>query len=178
VCVKIDLSQIDDEPLRFDERLSLEPERLDQDQVTAPVEVHLVGTIRSAGPGFSVDGTFEATGPLVCVRCLEPVEWQVCEHYSLEYRRREAHPDELEVALEDGELDVGFLTDEVLDLSEVAVEQVLLALPMRMVCDEKCAGLCPRCGANRNLEGACRCEPDVDPRWAALKDIVGGQTAN
>jgi uncharacterized protein len=102
----------------------------------------------------------------------------VCEHYSLEYRRREAHPDELEVALEDGELDVGFLTDEVLDLSEVAVEQVLLALPMRMVCDEKCAGLCPRCGANRNLEGACRCEPDVDPRWAALKDIVGGQTAN
>jgi uncharacterized protein len=178
VCVKIDLSQIDAEPLRFDERLSLEPERLDQDQVTTPVDVHLVGAISSVGPGFSVDGSFEATGTLVCVRCLEPVEWQVREEFSLEYRRREAHPDDLEVALEDGELDVGFLIDEALDLSDVAAEQVLLALPMRVVCDEKCAGLCPRCGANRNLEGACRCEPEVDPRWAALKDIVGSETAN
>ncbi len=176
--MKIDLSQIADEPLRFDERLSLEPERLDQDQVAAPVEVHVVGTVRSVGPGFSVDGSFEATGTLACVRCLEPVEWQVREEFSLEYRRREAHPDDLEVALEDEELEVGFLTDEVLDLSDMAAEQVLLALPMRVVCAEECAGLCPQCGGNRNVEGACGCEPETDPRWAALRDIVGGEAAN
>jgi uncharacterized protein len=176
--VKIDLSQIDNEPLRFDERLSLEPERLDQDQVNAPVEVHLVGTVRPLGPGFSVDGSFEATGTLACVRCLEPVEWQVREEYSLEYRRRDAHPDEFEVALDDGELEVGFLTEEALDLSDVAAEQVLLALPMRAVCDEECAGLCPRCGANQNQEGACRCEPEVDPRWAALRDMIDTESAN
>jgi uncharacterized protein len=178
VRVKIDLSQIDNEPLRFNERLSLEPERLDQDQVSAPVEVRLEGTVRPLGPGFSLVGSFEASGTLTCVRCLEPVEWHVREQYSLEYRRREAHPDGLDIALDDDELEVGFLTDEMLDLSDVAAEQVLLALPMRVVCDEKCAGLCPRCGANRNLEGACSCEPEIDPRWAALRDIVGGETAN
>ena len=70
------------------------------------------------------------------------------------------------------------MTDEVLDLSDMAAEQVLLALPMRVVCAEECAGLCPQCGGNRNLEGACRCEPETDPRWAALRDIVGGETAN
>lgn len=176
--MKIDLSEIEDEPLRFDERVSLEPERLDQDEVTAPVEVHLVGTIRRVGPGFCVDGWFDASGTLACVRCLESVPWQAREEFSLEYRRRDAHPDELEIALEDDELDVAFLIDEVLDLRDMAAEQVLLALPMRVVCDEKCAGLCPRCGANRNLEGACRCEPEVDPRWTALRDIFGTETAN
>jgi uncharacterized protein len=178
VCVKIDLSQIENEPIRFDERLSLEPERLDQDEVAAPVVVRLVGMIRRVGAGFCVDGWFEAAGTLACVRCLEPVPWQVREEYSLEYRRRDAHPAELEVGLEDDELDVAFLTDDVLDVSDVAAEQVLLALPMRVVCDEECAGLCPQCGANRNLEGACRCEPEVDPRWAALRDIIGTESAN
>jgi uncharacterized protein len=178
VCVKIDLSQIENEPISFDERLALEPERLDQDEVTAPVAVRLVGTVRRVGAGFCVDGWFEAAGALACVRCLEPVPWQVREEYSLEYRRRDAHPDEVEVGLEDDELDVAFLTDDVLDLSDVAAEQVLLALPMRVVCDEECAGLCPQCGANRNLEGGCRCEPEVDPRWAALRDIIGTESAN
>lgn len=176
--MKIDLSQIENEPLHVDERLTLEPERLDQDEVTAPVEVHLQAVIRALGPGYSVHGSFEANGSLACVRCLEPVPWQVREEFSLEYRRREAHPEESEIALDDDELEVGFLTNEELDLSEMAAEQVLLALPMRVVCEENCAGLCPRCGANRNVEGACTCEPEVDPRWAALEDFMGSKSAN
>ena len=35
-------------------------------------------------------------------------------------------------------------------------EAVLLGLEMRPLCREGCAGLCPRCGEDRNL-GACRC---------------------
>jgi uncharacterized protein len=46
--------------------------------------------------------------------------------------------------------------DEI-DLSEIAREQVLLALPMRHLCKEECLGLCPVCGANLNLgEHACK----------------------
>ena len=65
-----------------------------------------------------------------------------------------------------------------LELSDVAAEQVLLALPMRIICDEACAGLCPRCGNNRNVEGACRCEPEVDPRWDAIRGLADRGTAN
>ena len=50
---------------------------------------------------------------------------------------------------------------------------MLLALPMRIVCDQDCAGLCPRCGANRNREGACQCQPEIDPRLAVLADLGG-----
>ena len=104
--------------------------------------------------------------------------WSPEEKFAVEYRRRDAHPDEDEVALDEGDLDVAFLTDDALDLSRLAAEQVLLALPMRAVCDDECAGLCPRCGANRNVQGACRCEPDTDPRWEALRGLAGSDTAN
>ena len=176
--VKIDLSQLESEPLRFDERLTLEAEHLDPDQVAEEFSVQLEGPVRAIGLGFSVDGSFEAAGKLSCGRCLEPVQWRSREQFGVEYRRRETHPDKDEVALDEGDLSVAFLTDNMLDLSRLAVEQVLLALPMRVLCTEECAGLCPKCGANLNIADACRCEPDTDPRWDALRDVAGGDTAN
>ena len=44
----------------------------------------------------------------------------------------------------------------VLDLTEAVREQVLLALPMVLLCRPDCAGICPRCGTNRNAAN-CSC---------------------
>ena len=178
-CVmKVDLSSVESEPLGFDEKLSLSPDRLDEDQVAGAVEVRLVGTVRPMGDNFLVDGTFRASGPMACSRCLAPVPWQAEDRFSVEYRPGSAAPGEGEFVIDEGELDVAFLVDHELDLDDLAAEQVSLALPMRIVCDESCAGLCPRCGGNRNVEGACRCEPEIDPRWHALQDISGSNSAN
>lgn len=58
-----------------------------------------------------------------------------------------------------------------IDLDPIVREQVLLAIPMSVVCGEDCKGLCPMCGQNRNEE-QCACEPTaVDPRLAVLKNI-------
>ncbi|MGH7783338.1 MAG: DUF177 domain-containing protein, partial [Candidatus Binatia bacterium] len=55
--------------------------------------------------------------------------------------------------------------------NEVVREQILLDLPDQVFCTENCRGLCPKCGANRNLID-CKCEEDnVDPRWAALNNL-------
>jgi uncharacterized protein len=177
VRVKIDLSEIDNEPLSFDESLQLAPQRLDESQVLGSVSVRLSGAVRSTGGAVFVDGRYQAEASLVCARCLQPVAWQVSDDFALEYRSQPASPPE-EVELEGGDMDVSFVLGESLDLEDVAAEQVLLALPMRIVCDEKCAGLCPQCGANRNLEGACSCDPEVDPRWEALRGLKGRDTAN
>ena len=176
--MKVDLSHIESEPLSFDEKLSLNPDRLDRDQVAGEVEVRLVGTIRPVGSDYVVDGTFRASGPLVCSRCLAAVSWQVEDRFSAEYRPGGRAPGEGEFVIDDDELDVAFLNDCMLDLEDVAAEQVSLALPMRIVCDESCAGLCPHCGANRNVDGACRCESEIDPRWEALRDLSGSSSAN
>jgi uncharacterized protein len=59
----------------------------------------------------------------------------------------------------------------VLDLTEAVRQTILLALPMKPLCREDCAGLCPRCGKNLN-EGLCGCSSDeIAPRWAKLTSI-------
>lgn len=176
--MKLDLSRIDNEPLRFDEKLLLSPDRLDEDQVAGEVEVRLEGAVRRTGNRFFAEGTVTASGDLLCSRCLAPVPWRMEERFSAEYRPGSEAPGEGEFVIEDEELDVAFLAGDELDLADVAAEHVALSMPMRIVCDEGCAGLCPRCGANRNLDGACRCEPETDPRWDALRNALGPKTSN
>ncbi len=58
-----------------------------------------------------------------------------------------------------------------LALDALAAEQVYLNLPLKPLCDDACAGLCPTCGINRNhLECACR-EETLDPALQALQQI-------
>lgn len=60
-----------------------------------------------------------------------------------------------------------------LDLEPLARDTVLLELPLAPLCREDCAGICPTCGADRNV-APCGCvEAPKDPRWAAL-DALGG----
>ena len=53
-----------------------------------------------------------------------------------------------------------FTIDErhILDLTEAMRQYVLLAIPMKPLCREDCAGLCPSCGHNLN-QGTCNCLP-------------------
>ena len=51
--------------------------------------------------------------------------------------------------------------DGVLDLDSVAQDDILLELPIRMLCSEDCKGLCPVCGCNLNKE-QCSCQ---QPEW-------------
>lgn len=63
-----------------------------------------------------------------------------------------------------------FTIDErhTLDLTEAVHQYSLMAVPMKALCDEHCAGLCQKCGQNLNL-GKCDCPvEDIDPRWSKL----------
>jgi uncharacterized protein len=74
--------------------------------------------------------------------------------------------------------DEALLIDEhhVLDMGEVVRQALWLVGPMDAVCRPDCEGLCPECGGNRNL-GECHCDPSaVDPRWAALQELLTKQT--
>lgn len=67
-----------------------------------------------------------------------------------------------------------FTIDEhhILDLTEALRQCALLAMPMRPLCREDCAGLCPTCGHNLN-QGACGCSHrEIDPRWAKLSKLA------
>ena len=59
----------------------------------------------------------------------------------------------------------------VLDLTATMREYRLAAMPLAPLCRDDCEGLCPHCGTDRN-ETACACEPELDPRWATLRELL------
>ena len=67
-----------------------------------------------------------------------------------------------------------FTIDEhhVIDLTEAIRQYVLLAIPIKSLCREDCAGLCHNCGHNLN-RGSCGCPAqEIDPRWAELVKLI------
>ena len=74
--------------------------------------------------------------------------------------------------MDEQELDTAFYQDGVIDLRQLVREQIFLMLPMKPLCQESCAGLCPVCGTNLNT-GSCECSPEwEDPRLAPLKALA------
>jgi uncharacterized protein len=72
-----------------------------------------------------------------CARCVELVQFPIDKHFQLYYTVTE--------------------TAEFIDLTDDIREEVILDLPIKLLCQENCKGLCPNCGANRNKE-KCQCK--------------------
>jgi uncharacterized protein len=77
---------------------------------------------------------------------------------------------EEEIEIPADEMEVGFYSGDGIELADVATEQVILSVPMKVICGSECRGLCPVCGANRNLT-RCDCAPaQHDSPFASLKE--------
>ena len=60
----------------------------------------------------------------------------------------------------------------IIDLGEDVRQYLTLSLPLKTVCREDCAGLCPICGINKN-KATCSCTmEESDPRWVDLKKFL------
>ncbi|NIP39512.1 MAG: DUF177 domain-containing protein [Candidatus Dadabacteria bacterium] len=57
-----------------------------------------------------------------------------------------------------------------IDITDYLTEMVSISLPVKILCDEACKGLCPDCGADLNTD-ICSCKQDrVSPEFAVLKN--------
>jgi uncharacterized protein len=57
------------------------------------------------------------------------------------------------------------------DLDDIVRTVFVLNLDSKLLCKEDCKGLCCRCGKNLN-DGPCSCQKELDPRFAALKQLL------
>ncbi|HET9400788.1 MAG TPA: DUF177 domain-containing protein [Candidatus Acidoferrales bacterium] len=131
-----------------------------------PLEVR--GTAELIEGQIRVSGHLHTRIELVCARCLEPVTDEISKDFDLFYRPAKDEPAIEEVRLKDDDTDIAFFEGDGLFLSDVLAEQMLLSVPMKVICRSDCRGLCPHCGANLNHE-ECRCESrGTDPRLAPL----------
>ena len=108
-----------------------------------------------------------------CDRCLTPFRMEIDAPFTLYLipaaGLRGAPPQERQVEAE--AVDESVYHDAEIRLDEVAAEQIILALPDKLLCGGECRGLCPRCGSNLNEE-PCRCVIRTDdPRWQLLREM-------
>ena len=113
-----------------------------------------------------LSGEAEFTLMIPCDRCLEPVE--VPFQLSIERTLDTNLTDEERIANLDEQ---PYLQGYNLDVDQLVRDELLLNLPMKVLCDEDCKGICNRCGANLNHE-TCDCDrSSLDPRMSVIQDI-------
>lgn len=131
---------------------------------TGDVEVRVRAS--EAGTGEVVArGTVHGKLAQECRRCLTPVETDFRSDLTMVFLSEEQD------AEDDGGVYLFEATGRELDLGGAVREEVILAMNPYVVCKPECRGLCPRCGTDLN-EDSCDCtEEDLDPRWAALREL-------
>lgn len=123
--------------------------------------------------GIWVLGRLKANVSAECSRCLAQVEESLDTEISEQYYPTVDMTTGTAIAaplLEDGAFRID-ATNE-LDVREAFRQVLISSLPMKPLCSQDCAGICPECGVNRN-ESKCSCGEDrIDPRWAQLFQLL------
>lgn len=100
----------------------------------------------------------------------------VCDRCAREFQRDVEFPVEAvlvtELSDEENEDEWVFqLEGDSADLDDIVTTTFVLSMDSKLLCKPDCKGLCCRCGANLN-DGPCGCQPELDPRFAALKQLL------
>ncbi len=139
-------------------------------------QVAFQGTIQNAGHGLLIlTGKASADYEALCARCLAPIRRSLTVDIRETFRSNQRVSGErLPEPEENGDIGSYEYTDYTVDVTDAVRENLLPALPIRELCREDCAGICPICGADRNL-GACGCPDDPDAQKqpsSRLKDLL------
>ncbi|MEM7244350.1 MAG: DUF177 domain-containing protein [Acidobacteriota bacterium] len=153
---------------------------LRREGVALPRPFEVAVRARRKGDVIHVEGNLQGQVDVSCSRCLGSQEHSVDLGFELRFAEEpealggEVPETEDGTCLSAEDLDLSYLATgaTALSVSEIVREQVLLDLPVRVLCDDHCRGLCSHCGANRNRD-ACRCEEEqaeaIDARLAPLQ---------
>ena len=122
------------------------------------------GTVRNTAGVLMMEGQVSTTIHGICDRCASPFD------------RKVSFPIEVvlvtELANEENEDEWVFpLEGDSADLDDIVRTVFVLNLDSKLLCKEDCKGLCPQCGKNLN-DGPCNCQKELDPRFAALKQLL------
>lgn len=110
-------------------------------------------------------GAMQLTFQMNCHRCLKDVSYDL----NLSFEENISKED-IEADTQDKE-EQSFLEGYQLDTEKLIHNEILMNLPMKVLCRKDCKGICKQCGKDLNL-GECGCDDFVpDPRMAMIKDI-------
>ena len=130
--------------------------------VSEPVEAS--GVVRNTAGVLVMTGSVHTTIHGVCDRCAADfdsyVEFPIDVVLVTELSNEE-NEDEWVFPLE----------GDSADLEDIVRTVFVLNLDSKLLCKPDCKGLCCQCGKNLN-DGPCSCQKELDPRFAALRQLL------
>lgn len=167
----VDLTTLKNSLFSFDFTLTPEEINLNSEEAALKNVVKTQGNLKKGIAQTDVEGEIFADIEIECSRCLTSAENSLKIAFDTAFISPENYTEAKEAELRIEDLEVSIIEDDRIDLTEIVREQILLNLPTQIFCKDDCQGLCPKCGANRNLID-CKCEEkEIDPRWKALGDL-------
>ncbi|HEY9165589.1 MAG TPA: DUF177 domain-containing protein [Candidatus Kryptonia bacterium] len=163
--MKINISNLSEGVHEYD--FAEEPSSFKLDErFSGTVTVHVKLEKRSRQ--LFLTGQVRTAGRFSCDRCLDDFRKEIKLDYRMAYLYNEHDAGEMDK----DEITVIHASTNEIEIDEDVREYILLAVPLKLLCRDDCAGLCPSCGANLN-HGNCNCpKRDIDPRWEQLKKMV------
>jgi uncharacterized protein len=146
--------------------INLEAEAQIMDKVNVAVQVQRMGE------KVMIRGKVVARSILKCARCLNEFEMDLTNSiflYALP-KQQEKQPGTEAITAEADDASIIYYAGEEIDLLPEVRSALLLALPMKPLCQENCKGLCTQCG-RRLADGPCSCQEEKRQNpFSVLKD--------
>lgn len=124
--------------------------------------VMVAGVVKNASGIVTLEYSVKLVYDGFCDRCAEKIE------KSFEFNFD--HTLVLSLNNEEND-DLMLIEDFHFEMDPLAIEDIFLSLPTKILCSEECKGICTSCGKNLN-RGACDCKKEVDPRLAILQQLL------
>lgn len=110
-------------------------------------------------PNVLVNGVITCFIHAYCDRCLKELDVQIELPFDQTFYKDEAE-----------DVDQYVYTNSLLDVTQAVCDEIILSLPMSLLCSDDCKGLCPKCGCNLNEE-QCDCDTTRDNPFSILKNL-------
>lgn len=129
------------------------------DDVEFDNSVFFKGRIENLNGVLKLEGVAKTEYTAKCYRCLKSIRAQISADVSDDFVPEERNND----------VDAYTYSGNFVVIDKAVKDNIILNMPLRLICDENCKGFCAKCGVNLN-EKECNCEKDaVDPRLEELK---------
>ena len=128
----------------------------------SPFTVHLKNTGKKK---LSISFETVVSLNIPCSRCLADVRNDIHIEVNKIIDMNESDHEEIDLD------EQSFIEGKELNLEMLIYKEILVNLPMKVLCSENCKGICNRCGANLNTQ-TCDCDKtELDPRMSKIRDI-------
>ena len=113
-----------------------------------------------------IEGSVKLSIIILCSRCLKELEYSmdISINKEVDFKlTKEERAKDLDEA--------NYISEYNLDVDILIKDEIIIGLPMSLLCSDECKGICMHCGSNLN-EGSCDCDKtELDPRMSAIRDI-------